>query len=92
MKALLKPFVVMLGIIIGTAAADAVYAADTVATGSFSNVAMKTKGTWTLETRDDGVYAVLSEDFKARKASTSNFTGIVVIIYIPHDRFRWFLR
>lgn len=68
MKALLKPFVVMLGIIIGTAAADAVYAADTVATGSFSNVAMKTSGTWTLETREDGVYAVLSADFKARKA------------------------
>lgn len=68
MKAILKPFVVMLGIIIGTAAADAVYAADTVATGGFTNIAMKTKGTWTLETREDGVYAVLSEDFKARKA------------------------
>ncbi|MBO6505165.1 MAG: DM13 domain-containing protein [Kordiimonadaceae bacterium] len=68
MKAILKPFVVMLGIIIGTAAADTAFAADTVATGGFSNVAMKTKGTWTLETRADGVYAVLSEDFKARKA------------------------
>ncbi len=68
MKAILKPFMVMLGIIIGTAAADAAFAADTVATGGFSNVAMKTKGTWTLETREDGVYAVLSDDFKARKA------------------------
>lgn len=68
MKALLKPFVVMLGIIIGTAAADTAFAADTVATGGFSNIAMKTKGTWTLETREDGVYAVLSEDFRARKA------------------------
>ena len=68
MKALLKPFVVMLGIIIGTAAADAVYAADTVASGGFSNVAMKTKGTWAIETRDDGVYVILSADFKTRKA------------------------
>lgn len=68
MKAVLKPFMVMLGIIIGTAAADSAFAADTFATGGFTNIGQKTKGTWTLETRDDGVYAVLSEDFKARKA------------------------
>ncbi len=68
MKTFLKPFVVMLGIIIGTAAADAVYAADTVASGGFSNIAMKTKGTWAIEKRDDGVYVVLSDDFKTRKA------------------------
>lgn len=64
----LKSLMVMLGIIVGTAAADAVYAQDTVATGGFSNVAMKTTGAWSLETRADGVYAVLSDDFKARKA------------------------
>lgn len=63
-----KSLMVMLGIIVGTAAADAVYAQDTIATGGFSNVAMKTSGTWTLETRADGVYAVLSDDFRARKA------------------------
>ena len=73
MKAILKPFMVMLGIIVGTAAADAAFAADaaaaeTVATGGFTNIGQKTKGTWTLETREDGVYAVLSDDFKARKA------------------------
>lgn len=68
MKAILKPFMVMLGIIIGTAAAESAFAAETVAGGEFTNIGQRTKGSWTLETRDDGVYAVLSEDFKARKA------------------------
>ncbi len=64
----IKSLMVMLGIIIGTAAADAAYAQDQVAGGSFSNIAMKTSGSWSLETRADGVYAVLSDDFKTRKA------------------------
>ena len=70
MKAILKPFVVMLGIIIGTAAADSAIAADTVATGGFTNVDMRTTGTWSFEARADGVYAVLVADFKARKRSS----------------------
>ncbi len=66
---ILKPFAVMLGLIIGVAAADAANAQDaTIATGGFTNVDMKTTGTWSFETRADGVYAVLAADFKARKA------------------------
>jgi len=68
MNAILKPFVVMLGIIIGTAAADSAIAADTIASGGFTNVDMRTSGTWSFETRADGVYAVLAANFKARKA------------------------
>jgi len=66
---ILKSFAVMLGLIIGVAAADAASAQDTtIATGGFTNVDMKTSGTWSFETRADGVYAVLAADFKARKA------------------------
>lgn len=88
MKSILKPCVVMLGIIVGTAAANTVYADDsvasqtvasqtvasqtvesqTLASGGFTKIGQRTTGTWTLETRADGVYAVLSDDFKARKA------------------------
>ncbi len=83
MNSILKPCVVMLGIIVGTAAANTVYADDsaatqtaatqavatqTFATGGFTKIGQRTTGTWTLETRADGVYAVLSDDFKARKA------------------------
>lgn len=68
-----KSFAVMLGLIIGVAAADAASAqsnapAAIVASGGFTNVDMRTSGTWSLETRAGGVYAVLAADFKARKA------------------------
>lgn len=68
-----KSFAVMLGLIIGVATADSAIAqsnsaAETVASGGFTNVDMRTSGTWSLETRADGVYAVLASNFKARKA------------------------
>lgn len=66
---ILKFFAVILGLIIGVAGADSVSAQPaTVATGGFTNVDMRTSGTWSLATRADGVYAVLAADFKARKA------------------------
>lgn len=61
----LKPLVVMLGMIIGVAAAENVNAAEAK---PFTNVAMKTSGNWSIETREDGTYIVLADNFKTRGA------------------------
>ncbi|WP_262694433.1 DM13 domain-containing protein [Kordiimonas aquimaris] len=65
---LLKPFVVMLGMIIGVAAAENVNAAEAGLAKPFTNVAMKTTGKWSIETRADGNYIVLADNFKTRGA------------------------
>ena len=64
----LKPFVVMLGMIIGVAAAENVSAAEPGVVKPFTNVAMKTTGNWSIEKRADGNYIVLADNFKTRGA------------------------
>lgn len=41
--------------------------------GGFKNQEYKVKGTWSIETRADGAYLVISDDFKTRRAPDLKF-------------------
>ena len=48
-------------------------AADRIAAGGFSNQAQRIAGSWSIEREPDGVYLVLSQDFRTRAAPDLKF-------------------
>ncbi len=48
-------------------------AAERLASGGFSNQAQRIAGGWSIEREADGVYLVLSEDFRTRSAPDLKF-------------------
>jgi len=67
MKPARKLSMILLLVCAGLLSATATVSAQAHA-GAFSNVNMKTSGGFSIETRADGAYLVLSDDFKTKSA------------------------